>query len=543
MALARQLGTAILVAHLIYATAFMARSSFVVDGQRYFCLLDDAMISMRYARHLASGVGWVWNPGEQPVEGYTNPLWCLLMAAVHLLPLPLSKTSLVVQMLGEACLLLNLLLTYRLARLVAEPRLALMAVALTAWYFPLDQWALQGMEVGALAACVSASMWALLRWNEGKVSAAGWLAPGCVAMALRPDGIVLHLTATVLACIVEKRHRGRVLAASAGCVLAVAGGWTLFRYFYYGDWLPNTYYLKMTGFPAVLRVARGAFQAAIFWAQFAWPLVVSGVALLVVAPRRSAHLLRFLWRRSGLALTLMAVMVAAHTAYSIYVGGDAWERVTGANRFIAPAVPLAIIVGVLILSVLARLAPRRWQGVLLGSAVLGFWINANAYYGWTSLGQLVLLVDPPYKHDNVRNVQLARALEDFTAPGARIAIDYAGTAPYFLDRPMIDLLGKTDPIVARTPAHRRVLGLPAYREFYPGHLKWDYAHSIGQLRPDVVCAIWRRSLDDALRYLAGHYFAGQLYGVSIYVRKDSPLIRWELVPVPLRQVASARSEL
>ena len=22
--------------------------------------------------------------------------------------------------------------------------------------------------------------------------------------------------------------------------------------------------------------------------------------------------------------------------------------------------------------------------------------------------------------------------------------------------------------------------------FYPGHLKWDYAYSIGQLRPDVV---------------------------------------------------------
>ena len=53
-----------------WAIAFIHRTSVVaVDGRRYFVLVDDAMISMRYAWNLSHGNGLVWNPGEY-VEGY-----------------------------------------------------------------------------------------------------------------------------------------------------------------------------------------------------------------------------------------------------------------------------------------------------------------------------------------------------------------------------------------------------------------------------------------------------------------------------------------
>lgn len=51
---------------------YIYQTSFIVNGDRYFVLFDDAMISMRYARNFAEGNGLVWNPGETPVEGYTN---------------------------------------------------------------------------------------------------------------------------------------------------------------------------------------------------------------------------------------------------------------------------------------------------------------------------------------------------------------------------------------------------------------------------------------------------------------------------------------
>jgi hypothetical protein len=48
-------------------------------------VVDDAFISLRYAKHLAEGQGLVYNIGER-VEGYTNLLWTLLLSLAHLLP-------------------------------------------------------------------------------------------------------------------------------------------------------------------------------------------------------------------------------------------------------------------------------------------------------------------------------------------------------------------------------------------------------------------------------------------------------------------------
>src|SRR5437870_1567913 len=78
----------------LYYAAFIYRSSFVVQGERYFALYDDAMISMRYAKNLAQGFGLVWNPLGERVEGYTNLLWVLYMTLWHFLPIPAAKISL-----------------------------------------------------------------------------------------------------------------------------------------------------------------------------------------------------------------------------------------------------------------------------------------------------------------------------------------------------------------------------------------------------------------------------------------------------------------
>ena len=83
----------ILLCYCFYTALFIYRASFVIDGQRYFSLLDDSMISMRYARNLAQGYGLVWNPGGPRVEGYTNPLWTVYMSLFHLLLVDPSKVS------------------------------------------------------------------------------------------------------------------------------------------------------------------------------------------------------------------------------------------------------------------------------------------------------------------------------------------------------------------------------------------------------------------------------------------------------------------
>ena len=66
---------AFLVACLLAAAA--VGFSLLVVGQGSWC--DDAFISFRYARNLFEGNGLVFNPGKR-AEGYTNFLWCLLVA-------------------------------------------------------------------------------------------------------------------------------------------------------------------------------------------------------------------------------------------------------------------------------------------------------------------------------------------------------------------------------------------------------------------------------------------------------------------------------
>ncbi len=165
----RSLFTLVLLLYVLYAGAFIFRTSFVVDGVRHFCLFDDAMISMRYAKNLAAGEGPVWNPGGNRVEGYTNPLWTGYMAVLHLFPVPESKVSLLVQITSAACLLVNLFFVQRIAMFLSGNSTTawLGAVVLTAFYLPLNNWALQGMEVGVAALFVSAAVWMALRGMAG----------------------------------------------------------------------------------------------------------------------------------------------------------------------------------------------------------------------------------------------------------------------------------------------------------------------------------------------------------------------------------------
>lgn len=73
--------------------------------------VDDTFITLRYARNLANGQGITFNPGEQPVEGYTTFLWMLLMAVPHFLGLPSVATA---KVFGVLCTLGTLMIAFRL---------------------------------------------------------------------------------------------------------------------------------------------------------------------------------------------------------------------------------------------------------------------------------------------------------------------------------------------------------------------------------------------------------------------------------------------
>lgn len=517
----------VLLMYAMYIMVYIYRTSFVVGNERYFVLFDDAMISMRYARNLAHGYGLVWNPGGERVEGYTNPLWVLFMACFHLLPIAASKMSLLVQMSGGMFLLANLFFVKKMSELLSSRALlTILAVLMTAFYTPLNNWGLQGMEVSVLTLILSAAAWLSLQHLRQR-SFSPWIYVWLgMATWVRMDMTVPYLLLMLLLTIALPEHRRSNLLWGGGLLLLFLGSQTLFRLFYYGEWLPNTYYLKMSGYPLILRLKRGGYALLLFILNANWFLFLLPFVVLLFKRDRSG------W--------LLALLVLGQLAYSVYVGGDAWEHKGGANRYIATAMPLFFILFIHALwSSLEALTtffikePRRWQSftqLILLLLTLASMANFNFFKNVKSLERWMLMHQPLFIEGNKENVQTALALKRITLPRAKIAVVSAGAIPYFSDRIAIDLLGKNDKVVARQPAHvtSGPFNLEALR---PGHMKWDYDYSIGELQPDVVVQLWKQA-NKAQALLKRDFIMGEEPGGTVFwLRRDSENIRWEKVQI------------
>jgi hypothetical protein len=521
-----------IVAFLLYSALFIYRTSFVVGGERYFSLFDDAMVSMRYARNFAHGYGLVWNPGGARVEGYTNPLWVLYMSLVHLLPIAASKVSLAVQVTAAVLLALNLVFVRRIALALSNGSRAVAfgALALTASYLPINNWSLQGMEVSVLVVLITVCLWLAIRGiDTARFDGRLYVLLG-IGMLVRPDGAVPLAAFLAFMLIADRRHRRRHLLWGV-VALAIAGGvQTLFRLGYYGSVLPNTYYLKMTGVPMWLRMSRGAYVLL----QFVWranPLWFAlAFAAAVLGRDRRVRLL--LW------------VFVAQAAYSVYVGGDAWEYWGGSNRYISIAMPAFFIVlscalhdlTIAFAGTVRASRPRPAAGPDAATAWMFTALVAYAVFNMNSISGIgawseALLIRPPLHsgngEENQQDVEEALLLRTATTGDARVAVVRAGTIPYFSDRYSIDLLGKNDPHVARGPAHVRS-GLRHVLDFRPGHMKFDFAYSIGVERPDVVVQL-RDRVEEALPLL-GDYTAVLLNRDCAYVRGGSARVERRRLP-------------
>lgn len=525
---ARSLWLPLLVTgYLVWAAAYIAGTSFVVDGRRYFVLIDDAMVSMTYARNLAEGHGLVWNAGEAPVSGYTNPLWTLFMAALHLFGGDPSTMCLAVQCSAALLLAANLVVVRRIADLVTggDVAVAAGAVILTATYLPLNRWALEGMEVGALALLVSLGTWRALLAARGEGRSWTPYAILAVAVLVRLDMAVPFVVIWAYLLWQRPADRRAHILSGAAALLASTGAVLLFHQAYYGDPLPNTYYLKMSGFPLLLRVARGF----IVFAEFAW----DSNLLLLLLPAAAIFL------RQAAACALPLLLGAALSAYSVWVGGDFLESwFPGTNRFIAPAVPAYFVVLCLVVRTLAgkvtdgidASSPRALRGaaMLTYPAVL-----VLAFLELNGGGQARQLLEAaavrPSRSVAQRRPDVEAALRvcELTTPDASIAVVAAGTSPYFSRRRAVDLLGKSDPVIAHGPS-RIPAGRGRFRAFTPGHTKWDYAYSIGRVAPDLVIDLCGAP-EEATPHLAAAYREIQVGGATWYARKDSPNVLWDEV--------------
>lgn len=374
--------------------------------------LDDAWIHSVYARNLADGFFFSYNPPD-PEAGFSSPLWIVVTAVAHLF----THSVLATKVAGLLLLFLLALVLGRAAGLAAGALILLDPL----WQFS----AVSGMEVTLFAFfCVLA----LERAASGKPGQAGCAA--ALALLSRPEGMLLALILPAL--FFERKKRWFLLVLPS---LAAAGLWVTFCLRVTGRPLPNTFYAKAGLFPAFpgesllqyfTRSLTDLFQLlGDTGAVFPFTALALALAALLVARRRIAvgALLLFLGLFFGTWFTRPVLRIDAFY----------WER-----YFVPATCGLYLLMG---LGLQALWRQGRGYKALAAAAFL-----ATVAGGVLHLGEKRQLYADNCRDIARYNVAAGRWIAEHTQPGERIAVQDAGAIRYFGNRNLIDLAGlNSDP--------------------------------------------------------------------------------------------------
>lgn len=292
---------------------------------------DDAFISFRYARNLADGFGLVYNPGEPPIEGYTNFLWTVCLAPAFLLHVNVVAWSRALSFISFG---VTLFAVARLARIwFGSVRAQILALALLAANYSFSSYVTGGLETQFGIAGI---LLAVLCLQTGRFGPAA-LCSACAVMT-RMDAVLL-LAPFWISCVHARQDRpgpGFNVRATAiccaGCVLPLAA-WLFWRHGYYGAWVPNTFLVKGECTPL-----RGVVYILFFYGFYGWWLVLV----------RAGSLLR-----AGTPKAVWAALLLWHV-YVVTVGGDFMEF-----RLLMPSFPFLALAGA---GMLARELVNRRRG-------------------------------------------------------------------------------------------------------------------------------------------------------------------------------------
>ncbi len=526
-------------------------------------LNDDAFISFRYARNLLEGRGLTWNPGEY-VEGYTNFLWVLELAAIWAAAgVPPEEA---VWGLSAACTAATLgAMAWWVRRLPGLRDRGLvwwMALGLVCSSATFATWTSGGgLETRQFTLFVVAAVALLTTRGESR---RGLLAASsCLALAslTRPEGLL------AAACCIgwwtwtrrESRRRSRAdfdwrgLRRLALPVALAAGAHFLWRRGYYGEWLPNTFHAKYTGprvedglrYLAAAGVETGLYLLAPLAAWAAWarwrarrdPAYGAPFAIIGL---HAAYLARiggdpFGWRLIDFWWPLLAVPASEGIARAGTGLARLWRRgPEGVSpRAAAPATVACFGFVLFYAGALQGALFREYldvppsQFVTLDDGNAGWALAAPGMPALAALSNdLRGALGEVYRaHGRVHGLRRHQDLlsrwgpyqdmeRGFIPDDAVAAAHQAGVRPYYLpDLAFVDVWGLTDATVARNPDLRPARYLAHERRPPPGYLRERVNFDVGPVAPSAVHAVGR------------HPYAAE-FAPGLWMPFDAPSPAW-----------------
>ncbi len=401
-------------------------------------------------------------------------------------------------------------------------------------YYPLAYWSLMGMETGLLTLLLLLGILSAFNYTKSKKISHLFLVSGFFGLAYltRNDPVIFAILVwayiaweTFIPTPIANLKDFRQLFSTIILYLMFVVGQLVFQYLYYGEMLPNTYTLKLTGMLLLARIINGFGFVRLFLIISAFILVLSSMELVFDFQKRK--------------LLLISVVFSA-IGYQVYVGGDPWNY----WRILSPSMPLLTVLFIsttnaIVLAISNTQAfrvyflrnpifPEKYiPQILVVSLVLIGLLSANVRF----LPEISLLRKPYTVESNQGNVNTAIVLSQLTTSDATVGVYWAGSIPYFTDRRAIDFLGKSDRYIAQLPPD--VSGSVAWSGMnsVPGHNKYDLNYSIKTLEPTYVQGFtW--GAQDLSQWAETKYVNVEYAGVSLFLLKDSPAVLWNKINVP-----------
>jgi len=408
--------------------------------------LDDSWIHLHFARNLAEGAGFAYNPGR-PVAGSTAPLWTLLLAAGVLVGGASVATA---KALGIACALGAAVLTRRAAQAWgAPPGAAVVAGVALLWAGPVVWGALSGMEVTLAALLVAAALVA-------HAAERAWLTAALAGLAVtaRPEAALLIPFLLLSRPLAPGRLAAFVLVPAFVIAPMVA-----FSCATVGAPYPATAAAKVEGGligwlgglrePLTLTLALRPWAFLREWAS--WLALTHVLLPLLLLPA-----LVLAWRHGGRALGVVGLALLAHPLGMALLApyrGPGFQE----GRYSVHLLPLALVVVAVGLGAVLQ----RWRHLaLLAWLALALWalVPAAERYAWG------------VQNIEAMQVRLGHWVAANTAPRARLALNDIGAIAYLSRREIVDLMGLVTPEI-----------LPYRRQGEDGVIRF-----VSQVCPDYV---------------------------------------------------------
>lgn len=383
---------------------------------------DDAFISFRYAQNIASGAGFYWNTSDPaPVEGTTTFLWTALLALFGVFGLD-------VWVVGKVLCALSLALVVVLMWWFANPRgrplLSLLAPAALLSHPSINAHVSSGMETMFFTLVLMVLAGVTLQHGGTRGMTRWFCVLTVLAFMTRPESIVFSTVLAVGLFLRDNNKAGFVKdALTFGLTPALC--FVVGKYLYFGQWVPNSYFVKQGHLSDLLGFG---------YVHFFFVNSMLGGVLLVAA----AMAFGVAKQMRGHALLLVAALCQAAYFSTVYVAAG-----QGA-RFLIPIFPVFLLVVTAHLEPVFDLfsRPKRNHGaaqrVAAGVLIALLFLSLNVLGRSREMNSLYR-----YFGDRVINVEMGKMLAGVghDPEEVTIATGEAGAIPFLTGYRHIDLLG------------------------------------------------------------------------------------------------------